>query len=38
MNYEFRKISEQHRKPVIDIFNYFVENGFAAYPEEKEPY
>ena len=38
MNYEFRKISEEHRKSVIDIFNYFVENGFAAYPEEKVPY
>ena len=38
MNYEFKKISEEHRKPVIDIFNFFVEKGFAAYPEEKVPY
>ena len=38
MNYEFKKISEEHRKPVIDIFNYFIENGFAAYPEEKVSY
>lgn len=38
MNYEFKKISEEYRKAVIDIFNYFIENGYAAYPEEKMPY
>ena len=38
MNYEFKTIVEEHRKPVIDIFNHFIENGFAAYPEEKVPY
>ncbi|UCD65234.1 MAG: N-acetyltransferase [Candidatus Zixiibacteriota bacterium] len=26
------------RKPVIDIFNYFIENGFAAYREKKVGY
>lgn len=38
MNYKFQKISEEHRKPVIDIFNAFIEKGFAAYPEERVPY
>jgi L-amino acid N-acyltransferase YncA len=38
MYYEFEKISEEHRKSVVDIFNYFIENGYAAYPEEKVPY
>lgn len=38
MIYEFKKISEEHRKPIIDIFNFFIEKGFAAYPEEKVPY
>lgn len=27
-----------HREAVIDIFNHYVENGFAAYPENKVPY
>lgn len=35
MNYEFKKISEEHRKPIIDIFNFFIEKGFAEYPEDK---
>lgn len=26
-------MTNTHRKPVIDIFNYYIENGFAAYPE-----
>ena len=32
------KLSEAHREPVIDIFNHYVEHGFAAYPENKVPY
>ncbi len=31
-------LSSDDRKPVIDIFNYYVENGFAAYPELPLPY
>ena len=29
---------EKHRKPVIDIFNHYVMEGFAAYPETPLPY
>ncbi len=29
---------EKHRKPVIDIFNHYVLEGFAAYPENPLPY
>jgi L-amino acid N-acyltransferase YncA len=38
MNCEFRDITENDRIAVIDIFNYFIENGFSAYPEEKVPH
>jgi L-amino acid N-acyltransferase YncA len=30
-------ISEDRRE-IIDIFNYYVENSFSAYPEERVPY
>ncbi len=33
MNYTFAPMTKAYRKPVIDIFNYFIENSFAAYPE-----
>lgn len=29
---------EKHRKPVIDLFNHYVLEGFAAYPENPLPY
>lgn len=35
---EFVKLSIEHGKKVIDIFNYYAENSFAAYPEKKLPY
>ena len=31
-------IREEHQQEVIDIFNHYVENSFAAYPENKVPY
>lgn len=31
-------MTTEDRKPIIDIFNYYVENSFAAYPENKLPY
>jgi len=31
-------MTDQDRESVMDIFNYYVENSFAAYPEEKLPY
>ena len=38
MEYIFETMNEVHRKSVIDIFNYFVENSFAAYPDSKFSY
>lgn len=26
------------RESVMDIFNYYIENSFSAYPERKLPY
>ncbi|MCK9631256.1 MAG: N-acetyltransferase family protein [Methanoregula sp.] len=31
-------ISESDRKSVVDLFNYYIENSYAAYPEQKVPY
>ena len=31
-------ISDEDRESIINIFNYYVENSFAAYPETKLPY
>jgi L-amino acid N-acyltransferase YncA len=38
MDIRFEHLSEIHRKPVIDIFNYYVENSSAAYRGEKVDY
>lgn len=38
MTYSIRPISAEDRESIIDIFNYYVENSFAAYPENKLPY
>ena len=38
MQYHFEILSEEHRKPAIDILNYYVGNGFAAFSETKLPY
>lgn len=38
MQYHFERLSEAHRKPTIDILNYYVDNGFAAFSETKLPY
>jgi L-amino acid N-acyltransferase YncA len=34
----FDPISESERKGIIDLFNYYIGNSFAAYPEQKVPY
>ncbi len=34
----FEPLASVHEKDVMDIFNYYAENGFAAYPEQKLPY
>jgi len=31
-------ISPDDREAVVDLFNYYVENSFAAFPQEKVPY
>jgi L-amino acid N-acyltransferase YncA len=33
MEYALEPMKEEHRRPVMDIFNYFIESTFAAYPE-----
>jgi len=38
LNVNIEPLSKDDRKEVIDIFNYYVENSFAAYPEQKVPY
>ena len=37
-NFSVVKLSPEHRIPVIDIFNYYIENSFAAFPENKMGY
>jgi len=38
MDYRLESISIEDREPIIDIFNYYIEHTFAAYPESKVPY
>jgi L-amino acid N-acyltransferase YncA len=38
MEYSLRPISAKDRQGVMDIFNYYVENSFAAYPQDKLSY
>jgi L-amino acid N-acyltransferase YncA len=38
VDYTLSPISENDRKSVINIFNYYIENTFAAYPEQKVSY
>ncbi len=33
----FEKLCAGHGKRVMEIYNYYIENSFAAYPEEKFP-
>lgn len=37
MNVHLEPVSTDARAAVVDIFNYYVENSFAAYPESKVP-
>jgi phosphinothricin acetyltransferase len=32
-----QKLNAEHRREVMAIFNHYVENGFAAYPENRLP-
>ena len=38
MEYSMSPISNEDRESIMDIFNHYVENSFAAYPEIKLPY
>ncbi len=38
MDFSIRSIGADDRREIMDIFNYYVENSFAAYPEKKLPY
>lgn len=38
IDYTLRAILPEDREPVMDIFNYYVETSFAAYPDTKLPY
>jgi len=38
MHFHLEPMLPEHREPVIDIFNYYIENSFAAYPATKVPY
>ncbi|HYH01343.1 MAG TPA: GNAT family N-acetyltransferase [Terriglobales bacterium] len=37
-DYRLVPMTEEHRQAVMDIFNYYVENSFAAYPDTKLEY
>ena len=37
-NAEFVKLGPEHEREVMDIFNYYIENSFSAYPETRLPY
>jgi L-amino acid N-acyltransferase YncA len=38
MNVTIAPLTKDSQKEIIDIFNYYVDNSFAAYPERKLPY
>ena len=38
MEYSISPISNEDLEPIIDIFNFFMKNSFAAYPEKEFPY
>jgi len=38
MTYKFRKVSPEDSKSIIDIFNFYIENSFSAFPEKKVSY
>lgn len=38
MDFRLEPVSIEDREAIIDIFNHYVENSFAAYPENRVPY
>ncbi|MDL2286785.1 N-acetyltransferase family protein [Desulfococcaceae bacterium OttesenSCG-928-F15] len=37
MSYSIQPLTTKDREAVISLYNYYVENSFAAYPEKKVP-
>ncbi len=37
MDYEIEPISSEDREEIVEIFNFYVENSFAAFPENRVP-
>ena len=37
MQITLKPMDQNHRKEVMDIFNYYIENSYAAYPERSLP-
>jgi L-amino acid N-acyltransferase YncA len=38
MEIRINLLTKNNQKEIIDIFNYYIENSFAAYPENEVPY
>ena len=38
MDFTIAPVSKEDGNAIIDIFNHYVENSFAAYPEDPVPY
>lgn len=38
MKITFEQMSTEHNKDIIDIFNYYIENSYSAYPDSVLPY
>lgn len=38
MDFTIEPVSKEDGKAIINIFNHYVENSFAAYPEDRLPY
>ncbi|MGA1792093.1 MAG: N-acetyltransferase family protein [bacterium] len=38
MDIRIKALTRNHQTEVMDIFNYYIENSFAAYPEDPLPY
>jgi phosphinothricin acetyltransferase len=38
MEYAINAVTPEDREPIMDIFNFYVEKSFAAFPEHKLPY
>lgn len=38
MEFVFEQMSLEHSKDILDIFNYYIDNSYSAYPDKKMPY